>query len=206
MSLIEKLKAYEDAAEIKKFRDKKAEADKKFKKMRALQPKEGKVPEQYLNLSPLKDMAMKKAVLPTLPVDLHGLGLKYSRCLDPYTTNSKVVDPVTNKSTFLVDGNVIKRIDALESFQVEKDIYAAATCYIIEAKEFSYAKGAKTALKLTFDTGDGNIMEKVLWPDYNTLVLDYPAELKRGSICTLFLKKRQDKSGDMSVFSIVVEG
>jgi len=206
MSLVEKLKAYEDAAEIKKFRDKKAEADKKFKNMRALQPKEGVVPSQYLNLSPLKDIAMKKAVLPTLPVDLHGLGLKYSRCLDPYTTNSKVTDPVTNKSTFLVDGNVIKRIDALEGFQVEKDIYAAATCYIIDAKEFSYAKGAKTALKLTFDTGDGNIMEKVLWPDYNTGILEYPKEVKRGSICTLFMKKRQDKSGEMSVFSIVVEG
>ena len=205
MSLEEKLKAYQDAVEIKSYNDKKTKAEKEGKKFRLIQPKPGQIPEQYLNLHPMKDAAMKKASLPTLPIDLMSLGAKYSKIRDPQATKPKVLDLVWNKSVFLVDGPAIDRLDALKLGEDEKDIYVAALCYIIECKEFSYAKGTKRALKLIVDCGGGSISEKVLWPDYTTQELVYPKELKRGSLCTIFFRKRAGKGVGMNISQIVWE-
>jgi DNA polymerase-3 subunit alpha len=205
MSLEEKLKAYEDAVEIKKFKDKKDKADKEGKKSRSLQPKEGQIPEQYVNLHPLNLAALKKQVLPTMPVDLHGLGSKYSKVLDKEASKPKVIDPKWDKSVFLIDGPIVERLDKLRSDQVEKDMYFAVTCYVIEAKEFSYSKGTKKALKLVVDHGGGYIGEKVMWPDYKTGLLEYPKELSKGKIVTLFLRKKIERNGEMNITNIIVE-
>jgi DNA-directed DNA polymerase III PolC len=205
MSLEEKLKAYEDAVEVKKFQDKKAKAQLEGKKIRLAQPKEGSIPEAYLNLHPLKDAAMKKAVLPTIPIDLFTLGSKYSKVKDPQSNSPKCWDDVWDKSVFLVDGPVVERLDKTPGSQVEKDIYVACTAYVIDSKEFSYSKGAKRALKLTVDCGGGNISEKVLWPDFNTGELIYDANIGKGSIVTLFLRKRADKDSEMNITRIIWE-
>ncbi len=205
MSLMEKLKAYQDAVEIKDFQDKKANADKEGKKFRALQPKEGTIPEQYVNLHPLKDAAMKKAVLPTMMIDLHSLGAKYSKVLDPEAHAPKVLDRVWKRSVFLLDGNRIETIDKAKGIEIEKDLYVAATGYIVEAKEFDYHKGTKRALKLIISF-DNYMCEKVLWPDYETAELIYPKELKKGCIATVFMRKRVDSNDEMNVTQLVVEG
>lgn len=205
MSLEEKLKSYEDAVEIKKFKEKKAKADLDGKKMRANQPKEGIIPSQYVNIHPLQLAALKKQVLPTLPVDLHELGSKYSKALDKSASKPKVIDPIWESSIFLIDGPIVERLDKLEAHQVEKDMYFASFCYVIESKEFSYAKGTKKALKLTVDCGGGYICEKVLWPDYNTQELIYPKELAKGKMVTLFLRKKKDRGGIMNITNIVIE-
>lgn len=205
MSLEEKLKAYQDAVEIKKYSIKKAIAAQEGKKIRLTQPKAGTIPEQYVNLHPLKDAAMKKATFPTLPIDLMSLGAKYSNIRDPHASKPKVLDLVWNKSIFLVDGPTIDRLDALNLPEDEKDVYVAATCYIIECKEFSYSKGTKRALKLIVDCGGGSISEKVLWPDYNSGELIYPKELTKGKIATLFFRKRAGKGAGMNITQIVVE-
>lgn len=204
MSLEEKLKAYENAVEIKRYKTKKAIADQEGKKIRLNQPKDGCIPENYINLHPLKDVAMKKSVLPTMPVDLYSLGAKYSKVLDKYANKPKVIDPKFNKSVFLIDGNAVERLDKLDGTYVEKDIYVAATGYIVEAKEFDYQKGTKRALKMTVAC-DNYISEKVLWPDYDTGQLTYDENLKKGSIVTLFLRKRASKGGELNVTKIVVE-
>jgi len=204
MSLIEKLKAYEDAVEVKKFQDSKTKADKTGKKIRALQPKEGTVPEKYINLDPLIDAALKKATLPTIPIDLHTLGAKHSKIADKNSSSPKVYDSVWDRSIFLVDGSTIEKLDHLKGYQVEKDVYVAVTCYIIEAKEFSYSKGTKRALKLIVDCGN-YICEKVQWPDYNTGELSYEIGVKKGAICTIFMRKKAGKDGEMNVTRLVVE-
>jgi DNA polymerase III alpha subunit len=205
LSLVEKLKAYEDAVEIRKFREKKAEANSRFRKTRALHPKEGTVPEKYLNLHPLEDARIRKNILSTLPINLYELGCKYSKLLDPYSSKPKVINFDYNKSVFLVDGPVIERLDKHDNFEMEKDIYVAATCYIIEAKEFDYAKGTKKALKLVMDCGGNYITEKVLWPDYDSGELNRPAGLEKGCIATVFLRKNIKKKGEMSITKIFVE-
>ena len=80
----EKLKAYEDAVEIKRYQDKKIKSEKEGKKIRLTQPKAGSVPAAYLNLHPMKDIAMKKSVLPTMYSHLYGLGAKYSKVIDQW--------------------------------------------------------------------------------------------------------------------------
>lgn len=204
MSLEEKLKAYEDSVEIKKFKDKKEKAAKEGKNFRGTQPKEGHIPEHFTGLHPLKLASMKKQVLPTMLIDLHTLGSEYSKILDPKSEGKKVIDPYWESSVFLVDGPAVEKLDKLPGSRIQNDVYTAATCYVIEAKEFSYSKGTKKALKLIVDCGQ-YICEKVLWPDYNTGQLTYPVETKKGSIVTLFMRKKANKNGEMNITQIVVE-
>jgi DNA polymerase-3 subunit alpha len=203
-SLAEKLKIYEDALEAKKFREKLNKAKEEGKKVRANSPKPGKIPEEYMNIPPLKDAAMKKAVLPSLPIDLHGLGANHSKAIVAKGERPIVANNYGDEIR-LVDGNILKKIDELTPEKVTNDVYVASTCFVISAEEFSYpkAKPTKRALKLILDA-DGYVSEKVLWPDYNTGQLLYPKELKKGVIATVFFKKRQGKK-DVSIAGFVVE-
>lgn len=207
INLLEKLKLYEDAVERKNFKNKLAKAEKEGKKVRATQPKDGKIPEEYINLHPVKDAAMRKSVLPSLPVDLYGLGKKYSKVLssDPTRMQSTVTSS-RGYDTLLIDGERLKRLDDISGESLQKDIYVASTCFVIEAKEFSYPKKnpTKRALKTILDSGN-NVVERVLWPDYNTGELIYPKEFKKGCIATIFMRKRVGKK-DMNIIEIVVEG
>jgi DNA polymerase III alpha subunit len=203
-NLLEKLKMYEDAVEAKAFADKSKKAKAEGRKIRALQPKPGKIPEEYIGLekTPMKEAAMKKAVLPSLPIDLHALGKSHSRVLDtsmdlPMVLNSK------NYKSLLVSGDKLKRIDELDGDSLNKDLYIASTCFIVKAEEFSFQNGTKRALKLILDV-DGYVSEKVKWPSYDSGELEYPKELKRGVIATIFFKKRVGKK-DVSMTDIFVE-
>lgn len=201
-NLLEKLKLYQQAVQNKIFADKVKEAKEKGKKIRALAPKEGIVPEEYVGLHEIKDAAMRKTILPSLPIDLYSLGSKYSKVLDSFS--DKIALTSNNRHrTMLINGESLRRLDGLEGSKVEEDIYIAATCFIVEAKEFTYAQNTKRALKLKIDT-DGYISEKVLWPEYQTGKLVYPTTLKKGVIASIFFKKRAGKK-DLNITEIVVE-
>lgn len=204
LALAEKLKLYEDAAERRKFILKKNSLSiEKQAKMKVTQPKEGKVPEEYLNLHPLQDAALKKSILPSMPINLYDIGSKYSKVLAAF---EKVPCVMSSRgySTRLIDGERLRRLDEMPGESIDKDIYVASTCFVIKAEEFAYQKGAKRALKLVLDAGSGYTGEKVLWPDYDSGCLIYPAELKRGCIVTVFMRKKAGKK-DMYVTDIVVE-
>ncbi len=202
MSLLEKLKMYEDCVQRHAFSDKIKAAEESGKKVRLLAPREGKVPEQYIDLHPIKDAAMRKSVLPSLPIDLHALGKKYSKVLAEYATLPSVISP-RGYRTILIDGETLKRLDELPGENIADDKYVASMCFVIEAKEFSYSKGQRRALKLILDS-DGYVSEKVLWPDYNSGELIYPEGLKKGAIATFFFRKRAGKK-DMNISGITVE-
>jgi len=199
--LLEKLKMYEDTVECKKYADKVKKAQQDGKTVRKLQPNEGKIPEGYINLQPIAEAAMKKAVLPSLPINLFDLGRRHSKVLagtpTPMVINSR------GYNTLLIGGDKLKRLDELPGEGLAKDIYVASTCFIIQAKEFSYSGGTKRALKLILDA-DGYVSEKVLWPEYETGKLLYPETLKKGAIATVFFRKKVDKK-DLSIVSVVVE-
>jgi DNA polymerase-3 subunit alpha len=202
LSLPEKLKLYEEAVQKKTYSDKVAKAKAEGKKVRALAPKPAKIPEGYLNLHPLKEAAMKKSVLPTLPINIHDLGKNYSKVVDKAAKTPVAVDHRGYRSP-LIGGDYLQRLDQMDGHDLDKDIYVAVTVFIIGAKEFAFANGSKRALKLNIDA-DGYISEKVLWPNYDSGVLEYPDELKKDTIATIFLKKRVGKK-DMSIMSVVVE-
>lgn len=206
-NLIEKLQAYEDAVEAKAFAEKSKAAQESGKTMRALAPKRGTVPEEYLEIekNPFKNAAARKSVLPSLLLDLYSIGSKHSKVLMPYQRYPSVKN---NKgySTMLIPGEVVKALDEQPGEAVVKDQYVAATCFIVEVNEFSYpkAKPTKRALKIIMDI-DGYVSEKVLWPDYDSGELIYPKEMKKNSIATVFLRKRAGKNDGTSITEIVVE-
>jgi DNA-directed DNA polymerase III PolC len=200
--LIEKLRFYQQSIQNKAYEEKLAKATAEGKKMRQLAPKEAIVPEDYVNIPPIKDVAMRKAVLPSLPVDLYSLGAKYSKVRDPFSDRPAVRSRQGYK-TMLLNGEKLRRLDELEGLAVEEDIYVAATCFVLEAKEFAYAKNTKKALKLMLDA-DGYVSEKVLWPEYESGNLVYPSTLKKGAICTVFFRKKTGRK-DMSITNVVVE-
>jgi DNA-directed DNA polymerase III PolC len=202
VDLQSKLQMYVDAVELKKFNDKVEDAMKTGKKIRATQPKEGKVPEEYIDLHPLADAALKKSILPSMPINLFELGRLYSKVLTPYASVPQVMSP-NGHETRLLDGERLRRLDELPGDSVAKDIYVASTCFVIKAEEFAYAKGTKRALKLGLDA-DGYVSEKVLWPDFNTGTLIYPPELAKGRIATIFFRKKAGKK-DMSIQAVIVE-
>jgi hypothetical protein len=80
----------------------------------------------------------------------------------------------------------------------------AAIGYVVETKVFDYKKNTRQALKVVADF-DGLVKELVLWPDYYSGILDYPKEIRKGSICTFFLKKRANKNDACSIVEIVIE-
>ena len=112
--------------------------------------------------------------------------------------------PEFNKSALLVDGNTVERLDKLDSMQIENDIYVAATGYVVDITEKDYHKGTKRMLKMVVAC-DNYISEKILWPDYETQQLEYDRAVKKGSIITLFLRKRAQKGGELNVTKFVVE-
>lgn len=202
LSPLEKLKMYDDAVENKKYADKVKKAEETGKKIKQLQPKQGEIPEEYVNLSPMKAAALKKSILPSLPVDLHSLGRRYSKA-KLAIDDKPMVKGSRGHPTPLVNGERLKRLDEMDQDSIKEDVYVAATCFVIDAKEFSYAKGQKRALKLNLDT-DGFVHEKVLWPQYDTGALVYPKELKKGAIVTIFFKKGSIKK-DLYVVSVTIE-
>ena len=203
-TLLEKLKLFENAVEVNKFQDKLEKAKISGKKVKLTQPKDGVIPEEYINLHPIKDAAMRKAVLQSLPIDMFQLGKKYSKVLNPESYKTVVINQ-RGYDTLLINGERLKRLDELAGESVEKDIYVAATCFIVKAEEFSYPKKnpTKRALKIILDA-DGYVSEKVLWPDYESGELLYPKEFKKGAIATVFFRKKAGRK-DMNITYLVVE-
>lgn len=200
--LIQKLKLYQQAVQNKAYMDKVKKAAEEGKKIRATAPKEAIVPEEYINIHPVKDVAMRKAVLPSLPVDLFSLGAQYSKVLAQFSDRPAVMSK-NGYRTLLLTGEKMRRLDELEGNKLEEDMYVAATCFVLEAKEFAYAKNTKRALKMILDA-DGYVSEKVLWPEYESGELKYPSTLKKGAIATIFFRKKVGRK-DMSIMNVVVE-
>ena len=207
-NLLEKLKAYEDAVEVFKFTTKVKEAKEIGKKVRALQPKSGTIPEEYLDLDkqPFKDAQMRKNILPSLPIDLNSLGKKFSKVKSKDPGKDTVISSY-GYDTRLIDGERLKRLESINGDKLAEDIYVAATCFVIDMKEFSYPKNNPTrrALKLILDCDGHTLTEKVLWPDFNSGELRYPKDLKRGKIATVFFRRKVGRA-DMNITGIVVEG
>jgi len=205
--LLDKLQLFEDAVEIQKYNEKVAKAAKEGKLIKALEPKKGEIPEQYLTIEqdPLKNAAIQKSILPSLLVGLYHLGQNHSKCILGRSKPSKIMtNPNTGLETLLVSGEVLQRLNELPGEAVSEDKMVAVSAFIVDTKVQDYKNNTKQMLKVVADY-DGYVKEMVAWPDYFSGVLSYPPELKKGQIVTVFLKKRAGKDGDCSIQDIVIE-
>lgn len=189
-TLENKLYKYESASEEVKYKKALIEG----KKVKKKQPK---IDVEFLKLSPLEEVALKKAILPSMPLNITDLvcdiGKNFKKTNKNYQLNHN------GKDIWVFNGSLCEKI---EKSNVAQSITFAAPCYIISAKEFTYSNGTKKALKLLVDT-DGYLRELVKWPNYDTGELEYPSELKKEMVALLVLYKRPDK--DTRIDNIIVD-
>jgi len=194
-TLEEKLYQYE-LAKAKVAYDNKVAAGKKAK---PINPDSIKIDRSFLDLHPIDALKLKKSVLPTMPVDLMGCFVNNSKLFNEGTSTRPLYSDKNGRPQPLIDSNSLqiiipKLLDKYADFCV--------VAYVIDSKEFSYQKGAKSALKMVLDI-NGFMSEFVMWPDYNSGKLDYPKELKKGDVILAFMKKRPQKP-DVSISQIII--
>jgi hypothetical protein len=199
LELLQKLQVFEDALEIRKFNLKTVKPNKDGT---LPVPKSGTIPEEYLTIEadPMRNAAIKKSILPSLLVGLYDLGQHHSKCISR-PKPSRIVDAPNGGINILISGEMLQRLD--EEI-VPKDVYVAVTAFVVGTSVFDYKKNTRQALKVILDC-DSYIGEKVLWPDFFNHTLEYPKELSKGNICTIFLKKRAGKPDPCSIISIKIE-
>lgn len=203
LSFLEKLKMFEDCLQLRTFLQKKAKAETEGKKFKLTQPKESELPEEYLNLHPMTEAAMKKAVLPSLAVGLYDLGGRYSKGLCPKSHYTSILNS-RKIPTLLVSPEFLLQLHENDGMSLDKDVYVAATGYVNEIGEFTYSNGTKKALKLNLDFDGISLGEMVMWPDFNTGELIYDKDTKKGSILTVFFRKRKDRK-EMNIQEFILE-
>ncbi len=207
LTLLQKLQLFEDALEIRKYSQKVEKAKKDGKLTRQTEPHKGNIPEEYLHIEedPMKNAAIRKSILPSLLVGLYDLGRNHSKCIVNRDKPSKIMtSPTTGQEVLLVTSEMFERLNEMPGEVVAEDKFVAATGFIVETEIFDYKKNTKQALKLIIDF-DGLVKELVLWPNYFTGILEYPKEIKKGNIVTVFLKKRARKDDPCSIQEIVIE-
>ena len=193
LSLNQKMQAYWDAVALTEYNNKIEQGKKATLSKKSINTK-------YLGLHPVKDFSMKKAILPTLPLNLSSLIVKYSTKL--FNEGGKSIpffsDSRGSPVKFL-NGEQMLRLEDLDN---EIDLSFCFAGYVLDMEERSYSKNTKKMLKVTIDC-DGYIFERIMWPDYNTGKLIYPEELEKGSVAIFFCKKRPKK--ESSIYNVIVE-
>ena len=169
--------------------------------------KKGKIEEKYIFMNPIKDYILKKTMFPAMPLNLYDiLKDKANSIAIQKSGNGYYCIDKRGIETRFVSGTVYDRIRKLPC--QPRSTLSVGFCvagYVIEAKEFSYKKGTKKALKINIDI-DGILEEMVIWPDYDTGVLKYPDELKKGCVAFLFMYRKMGKEVyHTNIASVVVE-
>lgn len=223
-SLIDKMRSYENAVvaidykkKIKDYENKLAieKDEKKIKRMRNHLDKlySQEIPKGDLDpafmIGGLEAFLMKKSIFPTINLDLDEVMAK--RITGKYETAPRtggrylLVGP--KEEYRIADGENLQSLDnAFIPSDADYEVTIACAGYVIDLNEFTYKQGTKKALKLIIDCS-GYVSEKVLWPDRFLGVLDYPKNLKKGSVAYFIFKKKPAYNNrcDTHIEKILVE-
>jgi DNA polymerase-3 subunit alpha len=227
MNLMEKMQAYKDAVEVWKYKKKifeKSEGEivlnqplEKFIEVAKKHPKtrrckheirKGVIDMKYAFMNPMKDYILKKSIFPTMPMVLHDI-------IKENSNNVKIIDTGTSvyamsecgKETRMINGKTYQKIKELPVEQDSRQVITFCVAgYVVESKEFSYGPNReKKALKMNVDV-DGHLEEFVIWPDYDTGILEYPENLKKNSVIFLFMHRKMGRERyHTNIDSVIVE-
>lgn len=194
-----KLKTKKDQLVLTHDEKKIARLQKAIEKLSADGPKEPEVDSSYIGITPQQDYLMKKAIFPTMNLNLQAILDKESKTRLVNTKNGRYITNKYMKDSMVISGEALQRID---NKILDKNTYFACPAYVVDASEFTYHQ-TKKALRLVLDSS-GYISEKVLWADYNTGELTYPKSLKKGAIA-YFLYSKREGSEYTNIQEIIVE-
>ena len=137
--------------------------DEKIEKgIKAKAPKIASCDPDYLMLSDLKDFQMKKAVYPTMNLDLD-----YIMNKETMVERSGEILAIGGKKYTVKSSDYLK---AVEDKIMDKNMDFAVAGYVLELDYFTYANDTKKACKLIIDSS-GYVAEKVIWPNKDTNIL-----------------------------------
>jgi hypothetical protein len=207
VSLEQKIMDYDRAVKVKEFNDKVekykndllstdqanlakiAKIRKNLEKIVKEGAKEVEADINYMALTPKKDFLIKKSIFPTIQLDLLNVLLKNSNSVILPGPKFHMISAPNGEDFPLFPGEFLQRIDGMDMPDL---VRFCVPGYIISAKEFTYSGGTRKALKMIVDSS-GYISEKVMWPDYDTGILEYSKDLKEGAIVFLFYQKKPGK-------------
>lgn len=204
-TLLTKMKKFEDSVEIEAFnsklniydikisqckdgvsRDKMIASKKKYHKKG---PKPSIINDSYIGLTPIKEYQIKKSIFPIMNLDLNKIIVKYSNNEIIKGPKFPIISNNFGEEFPLLTGEQLQHVDNTD---LQKMFRFCVPAYVIDVSEFTYQKGSKVALKLNLDSS-GYVSEKVLWPNYDTGILEYSPELKKGAVCFFFYYKKPGK-------------
>jgi DNA polymerase III alpha subunit len=179
--------------------------------------KVGKIEDKYMDLyTPLKQFIVQKDIFPTMNLDLDKIVVKSISNFDIIHGSTfpiiSVKGEYSGQSWKLMKGEMLQKLEtmvlsaeATAKASGKKDsLYFdfAVAGYVMDCKEFEYAKGTKKALKLVIDSS-GYVSEKVIWPNREG-VLEYPNTLKKGAV-GVFMYSKKAESDYTSLRKVYVE-
>jgi DNA-directed DNA polymerase III PolC len=211
-NLMDKMQAYEDEINIWEYKKKvlsKSENEivatlpiEKFIEVAKSHPKtkrlkhvikKGEVDTKYIFMNPIKDFILKKSIFPTIPLVLSDTIKGHSNKIKIIENAGKTFALINGRELRFVSGKVyqnIKNMPHQPNSNMTIDFMVSA--YVIDAKEFSYKGGERKALKLIVDM-DGFLEELVVWPNYDTGILEYPEDLKKNAVIFLNMSRKMYK-------------
>ena len=182
MDTVQKLQYYEDMCCQVEFDTKKAKGTRtKFK-----EPKKGVVDMSYIGLDKLADFVMKKSILPFYPINLTKFIHEYAPQV--IRVGERAYVQHYDAKYIMLDGDAFSKF---MNIQVSQRCFLSIVAYVHDFSIETYQK-TKKRLELTIDV-DGFIIKLPKWPDYNTGKLEYPSDLKKGSVILLYLERREMK-------------
>lgn len=226
-TLLEKMQIFENAVEVYKYKEKIMkksdneivwnqsiqnfiEAAREHPKTKRCKHviKEGKVEEDYIFISPMKDYILKKSIFPTIPMNLHDI-IKNKGSNSVSIINSGQSSFLLNSNqqeVRYIKGSVYQNITNLEpQLGSNAVVNFCFSAYVIDAKEFVYRNGERKALKINVDI-DGYMEEFVIWPDKDTGILKYPKGLKKNAIIFMFMNRHLGKEDyHTNIDDVIVE-
>jgi DNA polymerase III alpha subunit len=160
----------------------------------------------YALMTPIEDFLAKKAIAPTYSVTLSDIVKKYCKKTKIINTPKGAFVSVKHREIPLVNGKTYEKIKNLPC-QPDNGQFVnfCIVAYVIKTKEFTYSEGTKKALKMIVEID--NVQEElVLWPNYDTGELNYPENLKTGSVVFFSMSRKMSKEKyHTNIMDIVVE-
>lgn len=195
----DKIQKYKEKIENETDEKKKIQIQNRLETYIKKGPKEPDISSFYLNITPKVDYLTKKSIYPTMNINLETVLKQDYQIPILINKGKRTIQNKYGRGTMLVTSETLEIIDKAI---LEQDAYFVVPGYVMEMTERPFGHGKKM-LKIVIDSS-GYISEKIIWPDYNSGQLNYPTELKKGSIAYFFYSKKAMNT-NTKIFDVVVE-
>jgi DNA polymerase III alpha subunit len=161
---------------------------------------------KYTTMNGVDKYKLQKSILPSMKIDLNSIirkmGLQFLRDkgLEPVIKDNgelKIKDLSPRKESAFKkpkEGNIVES-SPFELINTPVDYFTLRGyfAYVLEVKELAFKKDKnKKRLQVTMDI-NGEVLTLILWPNFDTQILEYDTNIEKGSVIYIELKKSVSK-------------